>query len=453
MAQSQLNNQEKKTMEVSAQATSSNPKVVIIGGGFGGLYAARILADQPVDVTLIDRTNHHLFQPLLYQVATAMLSPADIAQPIRSILKDAKNIRVVMGRVESIDTAAKMVHTHGSQYPFQYLILAAGARHSYFGNDHWEAFAPGLKNLSDALELRRRILNSFEIAETTIDPEVRHAAMTFVIIGAGPTGVEMAGAISELAKRTIVQDFRHIQTQRARIVLLDAAPKVLPMFDDTLCASALKQLKQLDIEVKVSTKVLGVTSEGVQLENEFIRARTVVWAAGNAASPLAKQLGETDRQGRLIVNEDLSVPAHPEIFAIGDVANFSHQGGKPLPGVAPLAMQSGEQAARNVLALVQRNPTKKFKYWDKGSMATIGRNKAIADLKVVKLSGFLAWLSWLLIHLLFIVELRNRILIFFQWAWSYITYTHGARLSYRVFRPAVPPNEGESTRATAEDIL
>jgi NADH:ubiquinone reductase (H+-translocating) len=453
MAQSQLNNQEKKTMEVSAQATSINPKVVIIGGGFGGLYAARILADQPVDVTLIDRTNHHLFQPLLYQVATAMLSPADIAQPIRSILKDAKNIRVVMGRVESIDTAAKMVHTHGSQYPFQYLILAAGARHSYFGNDHWEAFAPGLKNLSDALELRRRILNSFEIAETTIDPEVRHAAMTFVIIGAGPTGVEMAGAISELAKRTIVQDFRHIQTQRARIVLLDAAPKVLPMFDDTLCASALKQLKQLDIEVKVSTKVLGVTSEGVQLENEFIRARTVVWAAGNAASPLAKQLGETDRQGRLIVNEDLSVPAHPEIFAIGDVANFSHQGGKPLPGVAPLAMQSGEQAARNVLALVQRNPTKKFKYWDKGSMATIGRNKAIADLKVVKLSGFLAWLSWLLIHLLFIVELRNRILIFFQWAWSYITYTHGARLSYRVFRPAVPPNEGESTRATAEDIL
>jgi NADH:ubiquinone reductase (H+-translocating) len=453
MAQSQLNNQEKKTMEVSAQPTSSNPKVVIIGGGFGGLYAARILADQPVDVTLIDRTNHHLFQPLLYQVATAMLSPADIAQPIRSILKDAKNIRVVMGRVESIDTAAKMVHTHGSQYPFQYLILAAGARHSYFGNDHWEAFAPGLKNLSDALELRRRILNSFEIAETTIDPEVRHAAMTFVIIGAGPTGVEMAGAISELAKRTIVQDFRHIQTQRARIVLLDAAPKVLPMFDDTLCASALKQLKQLDIEVKVSTKVLGVTSEGVQLENEFIRARTVVWAAGNAASPLAKQLGETDRQGRLIVNEDLSVPAHPEIFAIGDVANFSHQGGKPLPGVAPLAMQSGEQAARNVLALVQRNPTKKFKYWDKGSMATIGRNKAIADLKVVKLSGFLAWLSWLLIHLLFIVELRNRILIFFQWAWSYITYTHGARLSYRVFRPAVPPNEGESTRATAEDIL
>ena len=240
--------------------------------------------------------------------------------------------------------------------------------------------------------------------------------------------------------------FGHIQTQRARIVLLDAAPKVLPTFDDTLCVSALKQLKQLDIEVKVGTKVLGVTSEGVQLENEFIRARTVVWAAGNAASPLAKELGETDRQGRIIVNEDLSVPGHPEIFAIGDVANFSHQGGKPLPGVAPFAMQSGEQAARNILAKALGNPSKTFKYWDKGSMATIGRNKAIADLKVVKLSGFLAWLSWLLIHLLFIVELRNRILIFFQWAWSYITYTHGARLSYRGFRPAVPPKEGEGTR-------
>jgi NADH:ubiquinone reductase (H+-translocating) len=440
-------------MEPPAQSTSKNPKVVIIGGGFGGLYAARVLANQPVDVTLIDRTNHHLFQPLLYQVATAMLSPADIAQPIRAILRDAKNIRVVMGRVDSIDTSAKVVHTLGSQYPFEYLILATGARHSYFGNDHWEAFAPGLKNLSDALELRRRILNSFEIAETTADPEIQRAAMTFVIIGAGPTGVEMAGSISELAKRTIVHDFRNIHTHRARIVLIDAAPKVLPMFDDTLCVSALKQLDKLDIEVKVATKVLGVTGEGVQLETEFIRARTVVWAAGNAASPLAKQLGETDRQGRIIVNADLSVPSHPEIFAIGDVANFSHQGGKPLPGIAPFAMQSGEQAARNILTKAQGNPAKTFKYWDKGSMATIGRNKAIADLKVVKLSGFLAWLSWLLIHLLFIVELRNRILIFFQWAWSYITYSHGARLSYRAFRPAVLPKEGEAPRANAEELL
>jgi NADH:quinone reductase (non-electrogenic) len=434
-----------------AQSTSPNPKVVIIGGGFGGMYAARILANQPVDVTLIDRTNHHLFQPLLYQVATAMLSPADIAQPIRAILKQAKNIRVVMGRVDTIDTAAKIVHTQGSQYPFDYLILAAGARHSYFGNDHWEAFAPGLKNLSDALELRRRILNAFEIAETSEDPEVQKAALTFIVIGAGPTGVEMAGSISELAKRTLMHDFRRIQGKRARVVLLDAAPKVLPMFEETLCQSALRQLKGLDIEVKVGTKVLGVTADGVQLENEFIAGRTVMWAAGNAASPLAKQLGETDRQGRIIVTEDLSVPGHPEIFAIGDVANFSHQGGKPLPGIAPFAMQSGEQAARNVLARAMASVPTPFKYWDKGSMATIGRNKAIADLKVVKLSGFLAWLSWLLIHLLFIVELRNRIVIFFQWAWAYVTYSHGARLSYRGFRPVVPPKEGQ--RVSAEDIL
>jgi NADH:ubiquinone reductase (H+-translocating) len=434
------------------QSTSTNPKVVIIGGGFGGMYAARILANQPVDVTLIDRTNHHLFQPLLYQVATAMLSPADIAQPIRAILKQAKNIRVVMGRVDTIDTAAKIVHTAGSQYPYDYLILAAGARHSYFGNDHWEAFAPGLKNLADALELRRRILNAFEIAESAADPEVQKAALTFIVIGAGPTGVEMAGSISELAKRTLAHDFRRIQGKKARIVLLDAAPKVLPMFDDSLCESAVRQLKMLDIEVKVGTKVLGVTGDGVQLENEFIAGRTVVWAAGNAASPLAKQLGETDRQGRIIVSEDLSVPGHPEIFAIGDVANFSHQGGKPLPGIAPFAMQSGEQAGRNVLARAMSSVTTPFKYWDKGSMATIGRNKAIADLKVVKLSGFLAWLSWLLIHLLFIVELRNRIIIFFQWAWAYVTYTHGARLSYRGFRPAVPPKEG-AVRPPAEDIL
>jgi len=438
-------------MEPPAQETSTKPRVVIIGGGFGGLYAARILSNQPLDITLIDRTNHHLFQPLLYQVATAMLSPGDIAQPIRAILNDAKNVRVVMGWVESIDAAGKVVHTRGQQYPFDFLILAAGARHSYFGNDHWEAFAPGLKNLSDALELRRRILDAFEIAEAAVDAEIQQAALTFVVIGAGPTGVEMAGSISELAKRTLVHDFRRIQTKRTRIVLLDAAPKVLPMFDDYLCESALKQLHKLDIEVKVGTKVLGVTPDGVQLENEFIRARTIVWAAGNAASPLAKQLGETDRQGRIIVNEDLSVPGHPEIFAIGDVANFSHQGGKPLPGIAPFAMQTGDHAARNIIALAMGSPSNPFKYWDKGSMATIGRNKAIADLKVLKLSGFLAWLSWLFIHLLFIVGLRNRIFVFFQWAWGYLTYTHGSRLSYRAFRPAMPPKEGE--RPPAEDIL
>ena len=415
------------------------------------MYAARILTDQPVEVTLIDRTNHHLFQPLLYQVATAMLSPADIAQPIRAILKEAQNVRVVMGTVEVIDPAAKVVRTTSNEYPYDYLIVASGARHSYFGNDKWEAHAPGLKTLSDALELRRRILNAFEIAETTPDPEMRKSALTFVVIGAGPTGVEMAGSISELAKRTMGRDFRAIQREHARVVLLDAAPKVLPMFDDYLAASAIRQLQQLDIEVRVGTKVLAVTPEGVQLENELIRARTVVWAAGNTASPLAKQLGcEVDRQGRAVVEKDLSVPGYPEVFVIGDVANFSHQGGKPLPGIAPFAMQSGLAAARNVLALAAGKPTKTFTYVDKGSMATIGRNKAVADLKVVKLSGFLAWLSWLLIHLLFIVELRNKIVIFFHWAWGYLTYTHGARLTYQGFKPAVLPDE---RRESANEIL
>ena len=415
------------------------------------MYAARSLAGQPVSVTLIDRTNHHLFQPLLYQVATAMLSPADIAQPIRAILKEAQNVRVVMGTIETIDTGAKVVRTKSNEYPYDYLIVATGARHSYFGNDQWEAHAPGLKTLSDALELRRRILNAFEIAETTKDPAMQNSALTFVVIGAGPTGVEMAGAISELAKRTLLGDFRAIQGKRARVVLLDAAPKVLPMFDDHLAASAIRQLEQLDIEVRVGTKVLGVTPDGVQLENESIPARTVIWAAGNTASPLAKQLGcEVDRQGRAIVQNDLSVAGHPEVFVIGDVANFSHQGGKPLPGIAPFAMQSGKTAAQNVLALVAGQPSKVFKYVDKGSMATIGRNKAVADLKVIKLSGFLAWLSWLLIHLLFIVELRNKIVIFFHWAWGYLTYTHGARLTYQGFKPAVKPEE---ERAGVNEIL
>lgn len=427
------------------------PRVVIIGGGFGGLFAAQRLANKPVGVTVIDRTNHHTFQPLLYQVATAMLSPADIAQPIRAILKDAQNTRVVMGTVENIDVNAKVVRTHANEYPYDYLILATGARHSYFGNDQWEAYAPGLKTLSDALELRRRILNAFEIAETTSDPERQKGALTFAVIGAGPTGVEMAGAIQELAKRTISRDFRNIQKMQARVVLMDAMPKVLPMFDERLSASALQQLKDLGIEVRVGTKVVAVTPDGVQLENDFIPARTVVWAAGNAASPLAKQLGcQTDRAGRAIVEKDLSIAGHPEVFVIGDAANFGHQGKTPLPAIAPFAMQGGTHAADNILEQIQGRPNKPFHYVDKGSMATIGRNRAIADLKVIKLSGFLAWLSWLLIHLLFIVELRNKILIFFQWVWGYITYTHGARLSYQRFQPVVPPKD---PRPSANEII
>ena len=420
-------------------------KVIIIGGGFGGLYAAKALANQAVDVILIDRTNHHLFQPLLYQVATAGLSPGDIAQPIRHILKDAQNISVVMAAVEGIDPLAKVVRTTTKDYPYDFLIVATGARHSYFGRDDWEVFAPGLKSLPDALELRRRILSAFETAETAADASLLQAALTFVVIGAGPTGVEMAGAISELAKRTLVDDFRRIRTGHARIILLDAAPRVLPSFTPDLSKSAQEQLKQMEVEVRVGTKVLSVTGEGVQLENEFISTRTVIWAAGNSASPLAKQLGgETDRQGRILVNQDLSVPGHPQIFAVGDVTNFSHQTGQPLPGVAPVAMQMGTHAARNILELAQGRPSKRFKYLNKGNMATIGRNKAVADLNVIRFGGFAAWLSWLLVHLVFLVGLRNRIQVFIQWIWAYFTYARGARLIYGRFRPAVPSVEQRS---------
>jgi NADH:ubiquinone reductase (H+-translocating) len=433
-------------METVTQTSGTKPKVVIIGGGFGGLYAAKALANQVVEVILIDRTNHHLFQPLLYQVATAGLSPGDIAQPIRHILRDAKNISVIMAGVEGIDPVAKVVRTTTRDYPYDFLIVATGARHSYFGHDDWEMFAPGLKSLPDALELRRRILLAFETAETARDESSLQAALTFVVIGAGPTGVEMAGAIAELAKRTLVDDFRQIRTGHARIILLDAAPRVLPTFTPGLSKSAHEQLKQMEVEVRVGTKVLNVTGEGVQLENEFISARTVIWAAGNSASPLAKQLGgETDRQGRILVNQDLSVPGHPQIFAVGDMTNFSHQTGQPLPGVAPVAMQMGAHAARNILELAQGQPSKRFKYFNKGNMATIGRNKGVADLNVIRFGGVAAWMSWLLVHLVFLVGLRNRIQVFIQWIWAYFTYARGARLIYGPFKPVVPPAEQRAT--------
>jgi NADH:quinone reductase (non-electrogenic) len=431
-------------MQTLTQTSSARQKVIIVGGGFGGLYAAKALAGKSVQVTLIDRTNHHLFQPLLYQVATAGLSPGDIAQPIRHILKDAQNISVLMETVERIDPAAKVVRTTVREYAYDFLIVATGARHSYFGNDHWETFAPGLKSMSDAIELRRRILSAFEFAETTTDEALRDAALCFVVIGAGPTGVEMAGAISELAKRTLVDDFRQIRTKHARILLLDAAPRVLPGFKPGLSKSAEEQLKQMDVEVHVATKVLNVTEEGVQLENQLLRTRTVIWAAGNAASPLAKQLdAETDRQGRVIIAEDLSIPRHPEIFAIGDIANFSHQTRDPLPGVAPVAMQMGTHAAQNILEVAQGRKSNRFKYRDKGSMATIGRNRAVADLKIIQFGGVLAWLSWLFVHLLFLVGLRNQVLVFFQWTWAYFTYARGARLIYGPFRAVVEPKSSE----------
>jgi len=426
-------------MEAPVAPIEAWPKVVIVGGGFGGLYAAKELAEKNVRVTLVDRTNHHLFQPLLYQVATAGLSPADIAQPIRHILKEAKNTEVVMAEVDRIDPQSKQVHTtKGLIFSYDYLIVAAGARHSYFGHDEWERFAPGLKNLADALELRRRILQAFEAAEIANSEEERRAALTFIVVGAGPTGVEMAGAVAELARHTLAEDFRRIDPRATRVLLVEGVARVLPAFREDLSRSGLKQLQSMGIEVRTGTMVKEVTNHGVTVNGEFIPCRTVIWAAGNAAAPIGKSLSaETDRAGRVIVNEDLTVPGHPEVFAIGDMACFKHQTGEPLPALSPVAMQMGRHAAKNILSRLQGQKLAAFRYFDKGTMATIGRNKAIADLKFVRFGGYLAWLSWLFVHLIFLIGLRNRLLVFFQWTWAYLTYGRGARLIYGTFKPQV----------------
>jgi NADH:ubiquinone reductase (H+-translocating) len=437
-------------MPASAQTSESLPQVIIVGGGFGGLSAAKELAGKAVRVTLIDRTNHHLFQPLLYQVATAGLSPADIAQPIRHILRDAKNIEVMLGEVDGIDCDEKQVRTTDNvSYPYDYLIIAAGAWHSYFGHDEWEAFAPGLKSLEDAIELRRRILSAFEAAELATSEEDRQAALTFIIVGAGPTGVEMAGAIAELAHKTLSEDFRRIDSRLARILLLDGAPRVLPSFSEDLSRSALAQLRRMEVEVHTGAIVKEVGDRGVTVNGEFVPSRTVVWAAGNAAAPIGKSLGaNVDRAGRVIVNENLSIPGHPEIFAIGDMTCFKHQTGQPLPGVSPVAMQMGRRASKNILLHIQGEKAEPFRYFDKGSMATIGRNKAIADLKFARVGGLLAWLSWLFVHLIFLVGLRNRLLVLFQWTWSYLTFGRSARLIHGNFRHSLEARALQMTHDT-----
>ena len=406
------------------------PRVVIIGGGFGGLEAAKALRKMPVRVTLLDRQNHHLFQPLLYQVATAALSPADIAEPLRAILRRQENTEVILAEVERIDVAAKRVITGDGEVPYDYLILAAGARHSYFGNAAWEKYAPGLKSLDDALELRRRMLLAFELAEKTPSDEVRAAAMTFVVVGAGPTGVEMAGALSEIARVTLVKDFRHIDSAQARVILLDAAPRVLPTFAPDLSESARRQLSGIGVDVRLGTMVKKIDETGVTLHGgEKIPARTVVWAAGNAASPLGASLGvPLDRMGRVIVNADLSIPGHPEVFVIGDLAHFAPEGGVPLPGLSPVAMQQGRHVAENIRVLLAGGWTAKFDYFDKGTMATIGRHAAVADAGFIRFSGWLAWLAWLFVHVLFLISFRNKLMVLANWAWQYVTFGRGARL-------------------------
>ena len=405
------------------------PVVIIIGGGFAGLSAAKALADAPVKIILIDRSNHHLFQPLLYQVATAELSPADIAQPIRGILRNQSNVRVILDEVKQINPESREVITEDLTFKYDYLIVAAGARHHYFGNDQWEEQAPGLKSIKDALEIRRRVLLAFEVAEKAHTDEDRRQALTFVIVGAGPTGVEMAGAISELARFTLRSDFRHIDPTSARVILVEAAPRVLPPFDPALSESALRQLKDLHVEVMLNSAVTRLAEGEVDVNKEVIKTRTVIWAAGNKASPLAGMLGgEIDRQGRVKVNPDLTIPGRPEIQAIGDMIAASYDGGKPVPGVSPAAMQAGRHAAKNIERQLRGEPPLRWNYFDKGSMATIGRYKAVASVAGMKFSGHLAWLAWVFVHLIFLIGFRNRVFVFWQWAWAHVNYAKGARL-------------------------
>src|SRR5436853_6007895 len=370
------------------ESQNQKPHVIIIGAGFGGLQAAKKLGRKNVRVTVIDRTNYHLFQPLLYQVATAALSPADIAAPVRSVLSKFKNVEVILAEVESVDIEARKVKTPELEIDYDYLIVATGARHSYFGHNDWEKLAPGLKSLEDAIELRRRILMAFEYAEKIDDEAARKAAMNFVIIGGGPTGVEMAGAIAEISRYTMARDFRHIDPSDARVILIEGEPRLLAAYPPDLSESARKQLADLGVEVRTSTRATNLTEAGVQIGDEFIPCRVKIWAAGNSASFVGKTLGApTDRAGRVIVNDDLTIPGHPEVQVIGDLANFTHQTGQPLPGISPVAMQQGRHAARNILAMIEGHKPQRFRYWDKGSMATIGRNKAVADLNLVHLSG------------------------------------------------------------------
>lgn len=406
-------------------------KVVIVGGGFAGLNAAKKLGNcKDIQVTLIDRHNHHLFQPLLYQVATAGLSPADIATPIRSVLSRYQNIKVLQGEVRSADLANNKVIADFGELDFDYLILACGANHSYFGHDTWEADAPGLKTIENATEIRRRILTAFEIAERTDDAEIRHKQLTFVVVGGGPTGVELAGAIGEMSRFTLARDFRVINAKATRIFLMEAGPRILNAFPEGLADRAARDLENLGVQIWTSSAVTKVDNEGVEVGDERIRAGTVIWAAGVKASSLGQELGlETDSQGRVVVKEDLSLPEHPNVFVAGDQAHLKCDDGEILPGLAPVAVQQGRYLARVIRNEKDGKSSRKpFVYVDKGIMATIGRNRAIVSTSRWKMVGRFAWLMWLVVHIYFLTGFRNRLFVVIQWAWSYMTYRRGARL-------------------------
>jgi NADH:quinone reductase (non-electrogenic) len=407
----------------------TTPHVVIIGGGFGGLMAARKLARSPVRITLIDRKNHHTFQPLLYQVATAGLSPGEIAAPIRWILRGRPNIQVLLAEVEDFDLSRRVVKTSDEEIAYDYLIVAAGVSHAYFGHDEWESLAPGLKTIEDALELRRRILLAYELAERRAANGEDELPLNFVVVGGGPTGVELAGTLAEIARNVLANEFRSIDPKRTRILLLEGGPRILPAYPEDLSQSAVEQLQRLGVEVQTSSLVTGIEPGAVRIGEARIPAAVVLWAAGVAASPLGKRLGvPVDRAGRVLVNPDLSIAGHPEVFVIGDLAALKDEHGKMLPGVAPVAMQEGTATAKNIQRDLQHEPRQNFHYVDKGSLATIGRAAAVADFGKFHISGFIAWLSWLFIHIFFLIGFRNRIIVMIQWAWSYFTYERGARL-------------------------
>ncbi len=406
------------------------PHVVVIGGGFGGIAVARALARMPVEVTVLDRANHHLFQPLLYQVATGTLSDADITAPIRWLLRTHPHTQVLLAEVTSVDTdARRVVLDDGTDLAYDDLVDASGARHSYFGHDDWEPFAPGLKSIDDALEIRRRFLLAFEEAERTEDETERRAWQTIVVVGAGPTGVELAGLIPVIAREALPDDFRRIDTRETRVVLVEGGPRVLSAFPDELSDAARRDLEELGVEVRTDAIVTGVDARGVTIGDERIEARTVLWGAGNAASPLVRSLGvPVDRAGRATVERDLSVPGHPELFVVGDAAAAMQADGRPVPGVAPAANQMGKHAAENIARLMRHDPTVPFVYRDKGNLATIGRHKAVADFGRARLTGAPAWFLWLFVHILYLAGFRNRVSVLLSWAYSYFTYERGVRL-------------------------
>jgi NADH:ubiquinone reductase (H+-translocating) len=407
----------------------SRPHVVIVGGGFGGLSAAKALRKADVQVTLLDRRNHHVFQPLLYQVATATLSPGDIAAPIRWILRRARNVRVLLGEATRIDVASRRVElADGGVLDYDYLIVASGSRHAYFGHEEWEQYAPGLKTLEDAITIRRRILIAFERAERETDPVRQRDLLTFVLVGGGPTGVELAGTLAEIARQTLRDEFRSIDTSRARIVLVEAS-RILATFPETLQQAARESLTRLGIEIREGVAVTHIDAHGVMLGNERLDAGTIVWAAGVAASPLVATLGAPlDRAGRVLVEPDLSIPGHPDVFVVGDAAAFLHQGGTLLPGVAQTAMQGADHAAKNILRCERGQSPLPFVYRNLGNMAIVGRGSAIADLPWARFAGPIGWLAWLFLHIAMLIGFRNRVVVLFEWAIAFLTFQRGARL-------------------------